>query len=143
MNYAEYQIKLPMPPSLNAAYMPVRRGRHAELIKTDAAREWENVDAGAAFRRQFPTGTPVILTGRLQVQYIYHFNNARDQDIFNREKLLSDFLQGKFFKNDSQIDVGVVYRRINRALTRSHVEVFIKEISDTRWVDMFEQEVGA
>ncbi len=139
-----YHFTLPMPPSANEAYAPVtnRKTGRADMIKTAVAREWETVDAGYSFRRQFPAGTPKVLQGRIQVQYFYFFNNARDCDIFNREKLLSDFMQEKFFKNDSQIDVGVVRRRINRALTRSHVEVWVVEIPDERWVDMYNPEVG-
>ena len=134
-----YYITLPMPPSGNDAYMPVtnRKTGRADMIKTQLAREWETVDAGAAFRRQYPGGTPNVFRGRIQVQYTYHFISAHGGDIFNREKLLSDFLQEKFFKNDSQIDVGVVRRRVRRDIMKSFVEIWISEIDDQRFDDMF------
>ena len=138
-----YYLTLPMPPSVNAAYQPVYRkggfaGKgHSDTIKTQEYKEWEVVDASASFRRQFPGGTPKVLEGRLQVQYTYHFTSAHGGDIFNREKVLSDFLEKKFFKNDSQIDVGVVRRRVRRDIVKSYVEIWITEIEDHRFDDMF------
>ena len=99
--------------------------------------DWLEI-AGREYREQFPAGVYQKFAGRLRVDYIFiwnHESKGRDKsDISNREKVLSDFLEGKFFQNDNQIDEQHHFRRI-RPFTEDSVRVRIYEIDDRRYLD--------
>ena len=57
-------------------------------------------------------------------------------DISNFVKVAEDYLQGKFFENDNQIDEIFIKRRIDKSQKRSFLFIFIEEIEDKRIVDM-------
>lgn len=94
--------------------------------------------AGVAWRDQFPGGVAKIFTGRLRVDYVFVWpiNDPAglSSDIGNREKVLSDFLQKKFFPNDNQIDEQRQYRNLWGG-QRPYVIVRVSEIKDTRCTD--------
>lgn len=125
-----YQIVLPMPPSLNAMHGYARGGK--VVYRSDKYKAWLEY-AGISYRMQYPCGVQ-LLSGRLRAQYLYIFTDTRDSDVFNREKCLSDFLQNKFFVNDSQIDEGQVFKR-KSSHGQSRVRVWITEIPDNRHLD--------
>jgi Holliday junction resolvase RusA-like endonuclease len=61
-----------------------------------------------------------------EVEYVYYFPE-RGCDVFNFEKILSDFLVDcGFMLDDIFIDKGVVYKRIDSKNPR--VEIFIKKL---------------
>lgn len=70
------------------------------------------------------------------MQYIvYQCDNIR-RDVDNYSKIVSDWLQGKFFANDEQIDEIHITKRIDLSINRNLLYVFITEIEDRRRVDM-------
>jgi crossover junction endodeoxyribonuclease RusA len=97
-----FEALLPLPPSVNAAYRAISRGRIVTVIKSQQYREWEK-EAARALEIQFinkPT-----MKGRLSVEYRFEFPDKRRRDIGNFEKALSDFLEAAgVYENDCQID---------------------------------------
>jgi len=112
------KLVLPIPPSLNQCYAARHIKGRTIYYKTKTARDWENA-------QHIPK--QALLEGRLKVVYSYAFKDKRVRDISNYVKLLDDFLEGKVFKNDSQIDDA---RQIRLAIDREnpHVEIEILEI---------------
>lgn len=94
--------------------------------------EW----AGLEWRKQFPRGVAEKFTGRLRVDYLFVFTEGTSgavlSDIGNREKVLSDFLQHKFFENDKQIDEQHQFRRLTKH-GKPRVIVRVTEIPDRRF----------
>lgn len=145
MQYPCYEITLPMPTSINAAHTvgmgfrdPKTKKWRRTVPRSDQYNLWID-KAGVAFRNQFPQGVWEKFTGRLRVDYIFIWNKdekaaAIASDISNREKCLTDFLEGKFFLNDNQIDEQHHFRRIVD-LGVSRVMLRIYEIPDRRFDD--------
>lgn len=107
------------------------------VTRSDDYSKWI-LSANAAWGDQFPGGISKIFKGRLAVYYVFVWPIA-DQagissDIGNREKVLSDFLQHKFFENDCQIDEQRQYRNLwgNK---RPYAIVRVSEVKDTRYTD--------
>ncbi len=93
------KLTLPLPPSLNAAYRNVTiNGRGRVLLSKEGRAYKEDVKKLLLGRESFDDA-------RLEVSYVYYFQNRRKSDIANREKLLSDALEGCLFDNDEQIDI--------------------------------------
>jgi Holliday junction resolvase RusA-like endonuclease len=134
-----YHIILPLPPSVNDMWQ--YNGPRRPVSRSKAYEAWIE-HAGIWWRRQYPSGAPKLLQGRLLAQYVFFFIDARPHDIFNREKCLSDYLERKFYANDSQIDEGHVMRRIDRSKKANEVHVWLTEIEDRRFVDIFNPGVG-
>jgi len=144
MIFPYYQIKLTLPTSVNNSHT-VGKGYRCQKTKkwvkavtrSGEYSDWLEI-AGREFREQFPAGVSDKFTGRLRVDYIFVWNHEsrgrNSSDISNREKALSDFLEGKFFLNDNQIDEQHHYRRI-RPFTENSVFVRIFEINDRRYDD--------
>lgn len=150
-----YQFTLPMPVSINAAHT-VRRGevpkkyqKYQPPSPVDFARSKEYtdwlIDAGIQWRKAFPFGVQK-LGGRIRVDYCFVWvDGARGtalSDIGNREKALSDFIQGKVFENDRNIDEQGQYRRLVPAFdvstnkkNENHVIIRVTEIPDRRHDD--------
>lgn len=138
-----YQFTLPLPISVNAMHT-VRRGEGAkrytpspvEFTRSKEYKDWL-IDAGIAFRKVFAHGL-VKFTGRVRVDYCFVWQEsargASASDIANREKVLSDFLQGKVYDNDNQIDEQGHYRRYVK-VGQPHVIVRVTEIPDRRYDD--------
>jgi len=131
-----YSIKLPMPISVNASHTigKGRNGRH--LIRSKSYNDWLQY-AAISFRQQFPV-KPQLFTGRIRLECILCFvDGARGSDTSdadNRIKSLQDFLQGKFYENDKQIDLVIAHRRKIKA-TDAHVLVRVYETPDYRYDD--------
>lgn len=136
-----YEIVLPLPPSVNAMHSVAggffnraTRKWTRTITQSQEYKDWQQ-RAAVAYRNKFPGGVG-HLEGRLAVHYIFCWN-SRDpgsisSDINNREKCLSDFLEGRFFENDKAIDESHFFRRIveagqNRAICR------IYAINDRRY----------
>lgn len=128
-----YEITLPLPPSVNAMHT-VGKGnynyktRHTSRVvaRSEEYTKWDEL-ASAYFRNKFGPCGVHQLTGRLQAIYVFLWNKSDpghlSSDVANREKCLTDFLEGKFFKNDNQLDDVRCIRRIvetgqNRAICR-------------------------
>lgn len=135
-SYPYYEIVLPLPTSVNASHDVGRNRKGGFIVRSAEYKAWE-WEAAIDFRNQYVGGVEKF-KGRLRVDYIFIWNQkhrGRDSsDISNREKVLSDFLQHKFFENDKQIDEQHHYRRIvkegkNRVLLR------VYEIPDRRYED--------
>lgn len=102
---------LPMPPSVNGLFAGMQR-RH----KSDEYKAWLS-KANSLVWLYSPHCT-LPLKGRIKATYIFHFNHndlrsgtKRKNDIFNREKALSDFLVAcGVIEDDSDIDDGRVIR---------------------------------
>lgn len=129
----EFQLDLPIPPSVNSAYVNVvnkwtgnSKGRslskEAKLWKQAAAEhikqfKWKHVD-GMRRISKFENVS-------YHVHYILHFSTKARNDIANREKLTSDFLVENFYlKDDSLIDRMVIERSDKQ--TPAIVEIFIQ-----------------
>lgn len=124
-----FSLVLPLPPSVNAMHVFGKGGRI--VARSSVYKTWIQY-AGISYRKQFPR-FPEPLMGRLRAQYLFIFTNT-DGDVFNREKCLSDFLQGKLYGDDEQIDEGQVFKRIGtHGLDR--VRVWLTEIPDQRHID--------
>lgn len=139
-----YEITLTLPTSVNAAHAVSRGHKDKKTkkwtrVKIRSAEYTEWLDtAGREYRRQFPCGIGNRFTGRLRVDYIFIWNKGSRStplsDVSNREKVLSDFLESKFFDNDNQIDEQHHYRRIvTEGINRVIVRIY--EISDRRYDD--------
>lgn len=131
-DFPTYEIKLPLPPSVNDAYAPDRRGG---IRRTAACTRWVET-AGRYWRAQFDHRPVQMFTGRIRIQRVYVFKDERVRDISNFSKVLDDFLQGKLYRNDSQIDEEHSLRRIVRAAKSNKVFVYITQIGDNRFMDM-------
>jgi len=133
-----FYLTLPMPPSINAMHDYTKRvkGKHQMgVFRSSEYTDWIQY-AGIEWRRQSNFGSLAMLHGRLRAQYVFIFDSDRDQDVNNREKCLSDFLQNKLFENDCQIDESFHWRRIMRH-TPPKVHCWLTEIPDQRFIDMF------
>jgi len=102
-------ITLPLPPSVNRAYRNVVIKGHARTLLSKDGREYKQAVKTLLSRAK-------------------SFGDARlEVDIGNREKLLSDALEGVLFDNDEQIDVLHQYRGgVDKEDPR--VEVFIATV---------------
>ncbi len=132
-----YQLTLTMPTSVNNSHTVGRNSKGGHIVRSSDYVGWLQA-AFFEYSNQFPCGVGQIFTGRLRVDYIFIWNETspgRDSsDIANREKVLSDFLQKKFFKNDSQIDEQHHYRRIVKS-GHDRVMLRVYEINDRRYDD--------
>ena len=115
---------LPLPPSLNAAYRSVTiRGHGRVLLSKDGRKYKEDV-------KKLLAGHKSLCSARLEVTYTYYFKDKRKNDLANREKLLSDALEGIIFDNDSQIDrMTLVRGGIDKDNPRVEIEVNSIEIA--------------
>lgn len=103
-------LKLPIPPSVNAAYGNRKSGKGPGRYKTSAYKAWERLADGWAmeaglFRhgvRPFVTGKAVIVV-RLPV-------NMRG-DVYNRGKVPEDWLVSRGFTADDKHNDSVECRR--------------------------------
>lgn len=113
------RLTLPMPPSANHYKKPRRQGG---FYLTDEAR------AFLARVRRLASRCRPIEKGMVAVEYRF-FRGERDGrlqrgDLANYEKVLSDALQGRAFRNDSQIRRMVLELHEDRAHPR--VEVLVE-----------------
>lgn len=122
-----FEIILPMPPSLNQLFPANKAGRR---FKSKRYKDWL-IDAAHAYRQQF-RGKHAYLQGRLRAIYTFCFNNMMQRDIANYEKPVSDFLSGKFFDDDCQIDEMISTRQIMKGKT-NQVLIYMQEIPDRRF----------
>lgn len=130
-----------MPTSVNAMHQ-VSKGffnRKTKKYERVNSRSKEYIawleQAAVAYRNLYPGGVQKF-TGRLRVDYIFIWHESdkgrNSSDLSNREKCLSDFLEGKLFANDNQIDEQHHYRRIT-AEGISRVRLRVYEIPDRRY----------
>lgn len=118
------QFVLPFPPSINRIW----RCLGCRIVLSAAARAWIKTAHNA-----MPTGRlPAPLEGRLSVRinlYAPSELDGKPWDIFNREKLLCDFLtKERVWLDDSQIDAGVIVRMPANANDAGKAIVLIQEI---------------
>lgn len=100
-----YEIVLPLPPSVNAAYRSTGRGWY----KTAAYKKWLE-KAEIAYQQNYPENVTAI-QGPVRAEYTIIQGDKRPRDIANYDKCLSDFLEGRFFENDAQIDLMILARQ--------------------------------
>lgn len=140
-----YVTVLPMPPSVNAAHAVgkqfkygkavARHGSDRAVYRSSEYTDWLQY-ASIEFRKQFPKGVPEKLQGRIHIDYIFVFPTAAG-DTDNRVKVCQDFLQGKFFDNDSQIDEPHPTKRIMKDAKgeKGKAIIIMTEIPDRRYDD--------
>lgn len=130
-------IRLPLPPSINRAY--IGTGRRGDVGKKRSY-DYENwiENAGTFFRLQFPEGIKHedILKGRVLCRYILLSRDFVPRDVSNYIKVAEDYLRGKFYEDDNQIDEIYIRRRIDESLNRNFLLVWAQEIPDKRKIDM-------
>jgi len=128
-----YLLTLPMPISVNKAW-DIGRGRAGRHLKRsdeyDEFTRRANTVWQSLCRQQ---GIPEHLDGRLRLDICFNIHNVLS-DTSNRVKILEDWLQGKFFKNDNQIDDIRLTKRIWREIPEQ-AEVCISQIEDLRFQD--------
>jgi len=107
-------ITLPYPPSANRYWRHLRNGR---TIVSDEARVYRTT-ANALCRI---TGMRP-LDGRVCVTY-HVYRPIKRGDLMNREKVLSDALQGAAFADDAQIHEAHLYLHDDKANPRVEVTV--------------------
>ena len=133
-----YQLTLSMPCSVNASHTVARNKKGGNIVRSPDYTGWLQM-AHIEFRNQFQSGIGKKFTGRIRADYIFIWNELSrgkdSSDISNREKVLSDFLQNKFFENDNQIDEQHHYRRF-LPNCKDHVLARIYEIPDRRRDDL-------
>ncbi len=135
-----YSIELPLPVSVNASHA-IGRGRKGQhIIRSVDYKNWLAF-ANQAWREQYRGGVREQFQGRISLHCIFLWRDGArgtaTADLDNRLKSLQDFLQGKFYENDNQIDEIHAYRRLtthgeNRVMAR------VIEIQETRHRDVAE-----
>lgn len=136
-----FDLTLPMPVSINAAHALTGgkfnyKTKKYERSKVRSAEytEWTEY-AAIAWRKEYPCRVKNLFIGRVRIDLIFVWiagdRGTASSDIDNRIKVLQDFLQGKFFVNDSQIDEIHAFRR-HAADGDPHVKIRVTEISDRR-----------
>lgn len=139
-----YEIYLPMPTSINKAkdvqggyWNPKTRKREGLVYRSKEYQDWIKA-AGMAWRDQYSAGISSQFTGRIGVVYVFVWPindpNGVKSDIGNREKVLSDYIKGKFFEDDKMIDEQRQYRRLWGS-KRPYAWVRVYEILDKRYSD--------
>lgn len=132
-----YEITLTLPTSVNASHTVGRNRRGGHIVRSSEYKSWIKI-ASVEYRQQYRSGVGRKFSGRLRVDYIFIWNETSrgrlGSDISNREKVLSDFLQDKFFDNDKQIDEQHHYRRITKE-GADRVLLRVYEIPDRRFDD--------
>lgn len=134
-----------MPPSVNASHTVGRKftnkrtvayhGTDRAITRSEEYTTWLQY-AAIEFRKQYPYGVPKKLEGRIHIDYIFVFPTAAG-DTDNRVKVCQDFLQGKFFENDSQIDEPHPTKRIMKTEKgdKGKAIIIMREIPDRRYED--------
>lgn len=107
---------MPWPPSSNRYWRHVTIRGTPRTLESREAREYKKAVAA-----EFLPGTQP-LTGPIAVTYTAYFPTLAG-DLFNREKVISDALNGLLWVDDKQIVEGHMYRRLDRKNPRVHVEV--------------------
>lgn len=103
MRKYKQELELPFPPSVNACYRSIPRGRICANILSKQGREYK-----ARIERLL--GSEVPTDKRLMVQIRLFMPDKRRRDIDNYNKILLDSLTGKIWVDDSQIDILSVSR---------------------------------
>ena len=126
------EIKLPLPPSLNSMYVPSKWGKG--FSRSGDYSKWLE-EAGPYWRRAFPRGVE-MLTGRLRLDLTMIRKNTTECDLGNYEKIIADYLEGKFYQNDNQIDENSMTRRIDQTAKKHFLLAKVSEIPDNRFVNV-------
>lgn len=111
-------ITLPFPPSANAYWRSIVRGKHASVITSKDGREYQK-----ACESRLRAGGVTRLAGPCAVEIAAYFPNRRG-DLDNRIKPVLDVLQGHAFENDSQVEHLSITRHIDKDDPRVEVTVF-------------------
>ena len=146
MKIPYYEIELPLPTSVNAAhtvgkgFLNPKTGKWQRVkARSSDYNNW--IQAAAVEYRNLFKGGVQKFEGRLRVDYIFVWNvkdrGRNSSDISNREKVISDFLEHKFYENDNQIDEQHHYRRIGDD-EKTRVICRVYEIEDRRYNPPYE-----
>ena len=106
------KITLPLPTSINATY----RSGNGHYWKSDEARIWE-ATAMFAYAKQAKQLKPVDGNVILEIKFFL----KRDRDIDSGLKILLDFLQGRFYENDRQVQELDVVKFVDKENPRVEV----------------------
>lgn len=118
------ELRLPLPPPLNAMYRPNYRGRG--VTKTDECKRWESEVGWIAkdkMRAALYFGKPAAVSMEVELYY------KTERDIDSSQKALQDCLQGIVYDDDRQIKRLTIEKHKNNA--DPHVVVRIGAYSPT------------
>lgn len=105
MKIYKEELELPFPPSVNACYRAIPRGKICANILSKKGREYKERIAGLMGEK------PAMLTdARLMVQIRLFMPDLRRRDVDNYNKILLDSLSGYVWEDDSQIDILTISR---------------------------------
>lgn len=110
------KIILPLPTSINATY----KTGNGRFYKSEKARIWEK-EAMIAYLQQrdssyyFDLGMPLYLGIKMFVK--------RDRDIDSGLKIILDFLQGRVYANDNQINHLEVQKFVDKDNPRVEISI--------------------
>jgi len=97
----ELTLNLPWPPSVNAVWRSVVRGKFATVYKTDQGKDYEK----RVCKIHMLMGKPKLGDARLCVTVEVYPPDRRRRDLGNLDKVLMDSLEkAGVFDDDSQID---------------------------------------
>jgi len=97
----EITLDLPWPPSVNAVWRSVVRGKFAAVYKTDQGKDYEK----RVGKIHILMGKPTLGDARLRVTVEAYPPDRRKRDLGNLDKVLMDSLEkAGVFNDDSQID---------------------------------------
>lgn len=105
---------LTLPPSVNRAFVPVRRGRHLEITPTREYRAWKT-GAQLMLKVWWRQQMPRAANGPLSVTLEFAMPSIAS-DIDNRIKPALDAANGVLWKDDKQICELRVVKRLARTL---------------------------
>lgn len=105
MRLYKQEFELPFPPSVNACYRSIPRGKICTSILSKQGREYKD-----RIVRLMEGDKSLLTDKRLMVQIRLFMPDKRRRDIDNYFKLLLDSLTGIVWEDDSQIDILTVSR---------------------------------
>jgi Holliday junction resolvase RusA-like endonuclease len=108
------KITLPLPTSINRTY----RSGNGHYWKSDEARIWE-AKAMYVYTKQAKNIKPVEGNVLLEIKFFL----KRDRDIDSGLKILLDFLQGRFYGNDRQVQELDVVKFMDKENPRVEVRI--------------------
>lgn len=119
-------LTLPYPPSLNALYRTIVKGKRAMPIKSAEYRGYEQL-IWNALEQRFKGAGPRILSPHLVAVTANVYRPRAIGDLDNTFKALLDCLSGKVYEDDAQIVELHAYRHDSKE--RPRVELVVSPVS--------------
>ena len=102
----EWKIEVPLPPSVNNAYLNARKGR----VQSQKTKKWYSIAKNSIFFSRSKYGDPRAISPPYLIVYELYRPDKRIRDCANYEKLLSDLLvKYEVITDDSDIACNVQF----------------------------------